>query len=161
MPPLWAIARSKSPSAGGARQQGDHVESARGFAEDRDVVGISAKGGDVLPHPLEPTDQIEGSEVPRCVQRVGVGGQGGVAKPAEDAQAIVEGDEDDVVLVDQRAPVVDVALAEQIGTAVDPDHDGQALAVSGHLRGREGGRVEVQVETVLAAHVESVGVSAV
>jgi hypothetical protein len=131
------------------------VDGAGGFAEDRHLLRIPAEGGDVRSDPLERRTLIEQPLVSReGVARI-LARKRDMAEEPEDAQAVVDRDHHDVVLLDEHVAVVDVArdVRERhdvgrrpghVRTAVEPHHD------RSRLRRRRIGRPDVQVETVLA-----------
>ncbi|OKJ66071.1 hypothetical protein AMK29_15240 [Streptomyces sp. CB02261] len=108
---------------------------------ERDPVGVAAERGDVLPYPAQGRDLVEQAPV------VGVGGGavGGDVAETLEADAVVEGDDDQTGAGERVA--VEVGLGggtEGVGAAVDPDQDGQGAAV-------RGGRPDVDGEDVLVA----------
>ena len=108
------------------------------LSEDGHLVGVAAELLDVLLHPLEHHDLVLDAKV-----------AGGEAVPggeeAEGPQAVVEGDEDDVVLQQVvGAEEVGGSSAHDESPAVDVDHDGALLLVQ--LRG-----VDVEEEAVLVS----------
>ena len=101
-------------------------EGAGGFAEDGDVGGVATEGGDVA---VDPGDG--GGLVQEAVVAGGVvgrfGGEFGMGEEAEDAEAVVHGDDDDVAVGEELAVLAGLGgAAGGEAAAVDPDHDGEA-----------------------------------
>ncbi len=94
-------------------QRGDHA-GARRLAEDGDVAGVAAEPLDVVPDPAQRRDRVE---------QAAVGGGPGDLGEALHAQAVVAGDEHHAGARERRAVVAGTARAEQVGAAVNPDHD--------------------------------------
>ena len=74
---------------------GDGVAAAR-YAEDRHAVPVAAEAGDVVPHPLERARLIAHAEV--CAFQLRVG------KVAEQAEAVLDLDEDDACATTRWSP---------------------------------------------------------
>ena len=135
----------KRPRSGAAHERAD-AHAARGFAEDRDVAGIAAEGRDVVANPAQGGDLVEEPGV--------LDGEIALVSeihPAERAEAVVDGDHDDVAPLREGARIVDRlrARSDHETAAVDPEHDG----LSG-LRARTRGRVDIEVEAVLALRTD-------
>ncbi len=122
---------------------GDGLTAGR-FAEDRHLGWIAAEGGDVVAHPSERRDLIEGPVIAGdAVLRLRA--QGGMGEVSDQTQAIVESDEDDASLRQGVALVEIVRPAPGLmATAVNPHHD-RLLLGPAQIRGPH-----VQVEAVLA-----------
>ncbi len=109
----------------GRRHQVHDAEPARGFARNRDVGRIAAERSDVLLNPAQRGDLIEKAVVAgdlaarfRTERRM--------RKIAEHPHAIVDGDEDDVMVCELRAVIHRLAAcAARERAAVNPDEDGQ------------------------------------
>src|SRR5262249_59413726 len=102
----WRARAGEGPVGGRGGGQGRGVGPARRLPEDGDLVRVAAEGGDVVAHPLERAHQVERPEVPRAlgVARA-LAAERGMAEPAERAEAVVEGDDDDVLGRGELAPV--------------------------------------------------------
>src|SRR5262249_58083465 len=86
------------------RHQRADRERSRRLAEDRDVARIAAEGRDVVAHPAQRRDLIEQAVVARgAVSRLAR--QLGMREEAEDAEPVVERDDDDA-FARQRLAVV-------------------------------------------------------
>ena len=107
-------------------QQGRDRAGPGRLAEDGHPVRVAAERGDVLPDPPQRRDLVQQPAVGRHAGQLGV---------ALHADPVVEGDQDDVLLGQQRAVVAGQAgRARPVRAAVDPHHDRQ----SGRARvGRE------------------------
>src|SRR5262249_29640470 len=97
-------------------------ESAGRFAEDGDVVRIASERGDVVLDPLQREILIEVAVVAGgMLWRFG--GQFRYGEQTEDAQAIVEGNQDQAVASEGVTIVASLrACADGERAAVDPDH---------------------------------------
>ena len=92
--------------------------------------GSPPKAADVVAHPLQRADQVQGPEVARPLVGIGRGGsQRGVPEPAEHAETVVGGDDDHALRRGERAAPVGRGLAGDIGTAMYPEHDRQTRVV--------------------------------
>ena len=125
-------------------EQGAHLPASARLAEDRHVAGIAAEARDVLAHPLQRGDHVEGA---------GVAGVGkafareiGEMQMAEDVEPLVDRHHDHVVVCSKARPVEPrhVGGAERKGAAVVPDHDRTLAAVG------KPARPQVQGEAILA-----------
>ncbi len=119
------MALLKEPAGQRRGHQHADVHRAGGLAEDGDVVGVAAEAGDVVVNPAEGEDLIHEAVVARGVMRR-FADEFGMREEAEDAEAVVEGDDEHAV-VEQRALGVETARtgAAEVGAAVDPEHDGE------------------------------------
>ncbi len=89
------------------------------------LAGVATEGGDVALDPREGGGLVEEAVVAGGV--VGrLGGELGMGEEAEDAEAVVHGDDDDVAMGEELAvlAVLGGAAADE-AAAVDPDHDGE------------------------------------
>lgn len=132
-----------------------HVKRARragGLTTHSDLVGIPAKVGDVVMDPFQGELLVQNAVVPRAVVP-GFRRKVGMSKEAEDAQAVVDRDDDDVLAGQARTVVRhDISGSALETTAIDPDVHRQLLRleISGVV---VGGGPDVQVQAVLARHV--------
>ena len=92
-PTLGDGSAEETSCAGHGHQRGD-AHTARRLAKDRDVIGITSEGGDVLLHPGERGDLVEQTEVGNAVPQ---------GEEAVGSQTIVEGDADDSITGETRA----------------------------------------------------------
>ena len=74
-----------------------------------------------------------------------------MVEPAEHAEAVVDGDDDDVAFGREARPVVDARIADRVAAAVDPHHHRQARVALRHRVAGELRRVDVEVEAVFVA----------
>lgn len=114
-------------SGGGHGEEGADFGGAAGFAEDGDVGGVAAEVGNVGADPLEGGDEVELTDV--------AGGELGVKvaeeEVAEDVDAVVDADEDDVLFEGEAVGEEgEMGGAGDEAAAVDIDHDG-AFAAGG------------------------------
>jgi hypothetical protein len=103
---------------------------AGGLAEDGDVGGVATEGGDVAADPGD-----GGGLVHEAVVAGGLGGrfggEFGVTEEAEDAEAVVHGDDDDAAMGEELAVLAILGGASGgEAAAVDPDHDGAEAGTS-------------------------------
>src|SRR5262249_863751 len=89
--------------------------------------GAATEGGDVLLHPAESQLLVEQAVVARYSLRRAVA-ERRARHEAEEAEAIVDGDDDGLALHGQLAGVVEIAIAGDEGAAVNEAHDRQAIA---------------------------------
>ena len=118
---------------------------ARALAQDRDVVRIPAECGDVGMDPFERGDLVQEAVVAGNVVRT-LRGQERMDQEAEDAEPVVDRDQDDALLGPDLA--VELGLvppAAGVGAAVDPHRHRQLLARLARGRGPD-----IQVQAVLA-----------
>ncbi len=104
-------------------QHANHFPAAAGLPEDHDVAGIPAEHLDVVAHPLERHDQIDGAGVAGLRVLRTVGGQ--VERP-ENIQPVIDADDHHVAKLAEAAAVVRVRLhrgAVREPAAVHPHHD--------------------------------------
>lgn len=91
------------------------------MAEDRDIVGIAAKGSDVVMDSVQSKlivqQTIIGKQMPFAVQ-------GWNRQKTEEVQAIVKSDDDGIPLTGEFAAIIVVALAVKLSAAMTPEHDG-------------------------------------
>ena len=132
--------------------RGNQILNAGGtgtLSEDGDIVGIAAELCDIVVYPLQGSHLVVGAIVPRCAVRV-LCRQFGVGKEAEDAQTIVDGDENHTPL----SPCITVhrnlmAIAVEIGPAMYPEcHRQFARWISDGICRCP----DVQIQTVLTLH---------
>ena len=146
--PLSPMALVKRPLVSGEAICALTDIGAGGLAEEGDVVGVAAEGCDVAADPGD-----GGGLVHQAVVAGGVvgrlGGEFGEGEEAEDAEAVVHGDDDDAAMREELAVLAILGgAAGGEAAAVDPDHDGQA---GGFLAGLGVvGRPDVEGEAVLA-----------
>ena len=128
-----------------------HARGAGRLAEDRDIVGIAAEGGDVALHPLQAGDLVEQAVVARGMLRQ-FGGERGMGEEAQHADAIVDRHHDHAALGQPRAVEGRTrGRAYLEAAAVDPHHDRQrALGVDR--------RPDVQGEAILAHRQIAAGI---
>src|SRR5437764_15077988 len=86
-PTLGDGSAEETSCAGHGHQRGD-AHTARRLAKDRDVIGVTSEGGDVLLHPGERGDLVEQAEVGNAVTQV---------EEAISSETIVDGDADDSI----------------------------------------------------------------
>ena len=123
--------------------QGAHARRACRFAREGDVVGVAAKGADIIAHPFERLDLVEHAVVARrAVCRFG--GELLVRKVAEDAQPIAHIDGNHALFGESLAAVVRVPRLTCLQRpAVNVDQHGRFAEFSRGL-------ADIQVEGVLA-----------
>ena len=124
----------------GAHQHGHDVTAARREAGNGDVVGVAAELGDVLLDPVQSLGDIQQGIVAGVI---GTRLEGGQAVEAEQAQAVVQGDKDAVILHHQLAAQNLLGVAGLVVAAVDKDQHRPLIGV--------GGSVDIQLEAVLGA----------
>lgn len=114
-----------------------HRSTTSALSEDRHLVGVAAEGCNVLTHPAQSLDHVLHSVV-------SLSGAIASRHEAENSQAIVQCDKNDVV-VDKEIGSVDkaVTVASCEAAAVDPHHN---CAISGETRS-----VNVQEQAVFTA----------
>src|SRR2546425_12771551 len=101
--------------------------AARRLAEDGHVLRVAAECGDVLPYPVERTDEVERGEVPRALGfRRAFTAQRGVAEISERSEPVVHREHDHTLGAGEVAPIVEAAVTDGVPATVDPHHDGQA-----------------------------------
>ena len=127
----------------GRGHQVQGVPSAGGFPKHRQVAGVAAEHGDVVPHPLQGADQVQGAVIAGVVRRVAAE-QGGMAEPAEGTQAVVDADHHQAPRCGQGAAHHIAAAADAVAAAMNPQHHWQVPGV--------GRRPDVQVKAVLLPH---------
>ncbi len=113
--------RSVEQTGGPRRHQLMHDgEGAGALAEQRDVIGIAAEGGDIALDPPEGQALVLEGHVAGRLGRL-------QAEEAEGAEAIVERDDEDVAVVGQVLGAVEelAAGAADVRAAVDPHHHWQ------------------------------------
>ena len=143
----------EEPARERREEQTHDVRAAGRLAEDRDAIRVAAEELDVLLHPLQAGDEIEGAEV-AALDFAGRPSPEhcGMREPAEGPEAVVQADDDQAVLRgEQRAVVERTGEADGVAPAVDPDHDRKALLAAGHVAVVEARSPDVEVQTVLRA----------
>jgi hypothetical protein len=83
-------------------------EAAAGFAEDEDLAGIAAEGRDVVAHPFERGDHVEHAGDAAIRELFAVGGK---VEVAEEVEAVVDGDDDNVTAFCEAHAVIGVGRA--------------------------------------------------
>src|ERR1700694_1265367 len=86
-PTLGDASAEETSCAGHRHQRGDAHTTSR-LTKDRDVIGITSEGGDVLLHPGERGDLVKQTEVGNAVTQV---------EAAIGSETIVDGDVDDSI----------------------------------------------------------------
>ena len=112
-----------------AEQRAD-LAAAAGLAEDRDVRGIAAEIRRVIAHPFQSQDDIEHAGVAGLRELLAT--EIGEVQIAEYVEAMVDGDDHDVVLKREIAAVIEHVAAAGAGresAAVQPDHYGTLAIV--------------------------------
>jgi hypothetical protein len=87
------------------RHQDADFGAAAGLAEDRDVGGIAAEARDIVADPFESEDDIEHAGVARAGELFAAAEVVEMEK-AEDVQAMIDGDNDNVAFAREVGPVV-------------------------------------------------------
>src|SRR5580704_135932 len=127
---------------GGHGEERDHFSAAAGLAENGDVAGVAAEAADVFLHPFERENDVELADVAGVFVFFAVLRE---IEIADGAEAMIYGNEDDVVVAGEIFAVVGgmlLAAAGDEATAVKPDHDGAFGVVV------DGWRPHVEVEAV-------------
>ena len=149
-PTLGNRPMEESPGGGG-QQQAEHVGAASRFAKDRNPTRITAENRDLIAHPLQGSDRIEGAVVARTVRGRGARRpQPGMGEPTENTQTVLEGHHHHALPDRQHAAVVDLGAPDGIATAMNPNHHGEPGIPGFSLS--PGRREDIQEEAVLAAH---------
>ena len=116
----------------------------RGFAGDRDLVGIAAESGNVALDPFERGDKVEKAVGARRAM-VRFGGEFGMGEEAQRIEPMVKRDDDDASCRKTRAVVARFgARADDRSAAVDPYHCRQARAYP-----RSSRRPNIEIEAIL------------
>jgi hypothetical protein len=133
----------EEPLRAGRAEERAHAHGARRLAEDRHVLGVAPERLDVVAHPFECGDLVAQPDVRRS--HLVVGTELAKVQESECAEAVVEGDHDDVSAPRKVRPVVEGCGtgSHHESAAVNPDHDRPATVV--RLR-----RPYVEIEAVLA-----------
>ncbi len=126
------------------RQQDADLPAAARLAEDRDIAGIAAERLDIVAHPFERGDEVEHPGI--AGMRVALAADIGEVQKAEDVEAMVDADHDDIAAPRQVGAVGHRAVARAVGegAAMQPDHDRPLRAVA------DAGRPDVQRQAILA-----------
>ena len=140
----------KEAGRGGHAHECGDFGAAAGLAVDHHIVGIAAEIGDIVADPFEGGDEVGHADV----DGIGISGAGdfGEVEEAEDIEAVVDGDLDDIMLAGHLGAFMGgefIGGAEGEAAAVEIDHDG---AFAG-----EAGGPEVDLEHVFG-HVAVVPV---
>src|SRR5690348_8817920 len=101
-----------------------HFSAAAGLAEDGDVGGIAAKAADIFLHPFERKNNVELADVAGVFEFFAVLRE---IEIADGAEAMIDGDEHDVVEAREIFAVVGgvlLAATSDVAAAVKPNHDG-------------------------------------
>ncbi len=111
----------EQPTRSGHTHQGGDIRAAGRFPSDGDVVWITPEGGDLLLDPLQCRHLVEERLVAGGGERLA--GHGPAVQEAEDAQPVIDRDDDDVPAPNELAPVVEPLGASpgNVPTTVDPD----------------------------------------
>ena len=140
-----------------ADQEVLHAHRSCALSEDGDVGRISAESPDVVFYPLEGSDLVHETIVTALAL---FGGQFRVGQESEDAQAVVDGDEDDAAggpFVPVHGNLVAISVLE--GASVDPEGHGKArLLTQGTGRGPDIQGKAVLVHVGRALPVEFVSI---
>ena len=138
--------------AGGLRRVHQRVgfAAAAGLAEDRHVIGVTAEGGDVVPHPFQGHYQIHLAVVPGAAVAAFLA-EVRVGDVAERAQSVVDGDQHHALFGEAVRVVVLLGIGGQDRerATVEPDHHRQVFGVLGR------GDVKVQRVFAHAAFVDA------
>ena len=107
------------------------LTAAAGLAEDRHAIRIAAEALDVVAHPLERRDQVLHADV-GCA-RPFLAAQAGKMQEAKEVEAVIDGDDDDILFLREIRAVVEqvVTGAGREAAAVHPHHDRAALGCRG------------------------------
>ena len=133
-------------------QETEDIPAARGLSEDGDIVRVATEGRDVLLHPIEGADGVEGAEVARALGGAAFPtAERGVPEPPEGPEAVVDRHHHDVVGGRQVAAVVEAGAADRVAATVDPEHDRESARAGDHIARLCPRRVDVEVEAVLVA----------
>ena len=122
-------------------QHADFAAAAR-LAENRDIAGIAAEPLDIVAHPFERGDEIEGAGV--AGMRIALAADRREIEMPEYVEAVIDRDDNDIAAPRQIGAVGDRAVgrAEMKRAAMQPHHD-RALAAVGARR------PDMQVEAFL------------
>ncbi len=99
------------------------LASAAGLAEERHIAGVAAEFCDVVLHPLQRGDQIDGAGVARLRVLRAIGRE---IERADDIEAVVDADDYDVAELAEILAVIGVGFHRRAvgeSAAVHPDHD--------------------------------------
>src|SRR5260370_39870860 len=124
---------------------GRGTEPARRFAADRHPVRISAEMTDIVADPFE-CELLVHQPV---IAGDSIAVQGRIGKPAERAEAIIDGDDNDPMGADQDAGVESRACTGNERAAVDEDPNGEPVVVAvrtDECRHMEYGKVDTMVQ---------------
>ena len=116
------------------------IERACGLAPDRDVVLVSAERLDVLFHPFHRELLVQNAIV---AEEMAFGVERGMGDEADEAHAVIDGDDDDFPFSCEFGAVVGVAGAVDVAAAMNPEDHRQPR------RFIEIRREDVEVKTVL------------
>src|SRR5262249_1011849 len=94
------------------RQQYADFAAAARLAEDRHVAGIAAEPLDIITHPTQRRDEIEHPGVARM--RPGLAADTRQMQKAENIEAVVDADDDDIAAARQIGPVGHCAVARPV-----------------------------------------------
>ena len=83
----------EQPLSQGRSHQGEHAAAAGRLPADRNLLRVAAKGGDVVPYPFEGKNLIIEAIIARDAA-LRFGRQLRMGEKAQDAQPIIEGDDD-------------------------------------------------------------------
>jgi hypothetical protein len=122
----------EEPGGRGHGHEGGAFGSSAGLTKDEDAGGIAAEGSDVVADPLEGEYEIELADVAGVAEEIVGRGRGELreVEVAEEVEAVVESDDNDIATVGEADAIVDGTIggAGGIGSAVDVDEYG-ALAL--------------------------------
>ena len=110
------------------RHIGLRVERSGGLAADRDVVLVSAERLDVAPYPFHRELLIQKAIV---AKEMTFGVERGMGDEAKEAEAVIDGDDDDFPSGGELGAVIAVAGAVNVAAAMNPEDDGQFLVFRG------------------------------
>src|SRR5215204_2994401 len=113
----------EQPARSEYTHEGGHIRATSRFPSDGDVVRITPEGGDLPLHPLQGRHLVQQRLIAGGRERLT--GDGPAVQEAEDAQPVVERDNDHITAADELAAVVEQlgASTGNVPATVDPDHD--------------------------------------
>lgn len=74
-----------------------------------------------------------------------------MAEPAKQSKAVIDRDDNDLLLDGEMATIMEIAASTHVAAAVYPHHDRQAAGITVRVF-RHRGRPDVDVQAILAAH---------
>lgn len=118
----------------GRRQQSQHVVPARRLAKDGYIAWITAERLNICLHPLKRLNNVEVPKVGGGIKARFAALNRGVCKPAQRAQTVVEGHNDDVFTPNELVEVIEALVARGVAATVNPEHHGFSTADGTFLR---------------------------